>query len=366
MNGGFISIWASLIIVGLFMPFIPYMTRKTENFGISIPEHLYNRMDFKKMRKKYTSYLFVVFVLLLIIASLLFYMLPEKLTILFISIVIMLELVASFVLYLWFHFEMKKIKQSENWTQENKQGVVIDTTFRDEKLTHSNWWFLVPGMIILGTIIFTNFMYDQIPNEIPMHTDFSGNVRYDNKTIGNMLLMPAMQLFMLGMFLCINLVIKHSKQQLSGANPDRSKFQNVLFRRYWSLYMILSSLLMVLLFGFVQITFIYPTLETYTELVITVTIIILLLGTILLSIKTGQGGSRIKIEDKEVNKNIDRDDDRYWKLGQFYVNKNDPSIFIEKRFGVGWTNNWAHPLSWVFIVGIIALPIIIVSILIYL
>src|SRR5699024_12098781 len=104
---------------------------------------------------------------------------------------------------------------------------------------------------------------DQIPNEIPMHTDFSGNVRYDNKTIGNMLLMPAMQLFMLGMFLCINLVIKHSKQQISGANPDRSKFQNVLFRRYWSLYMILSSLLLVLLFGFVLIIFIYHIFDNY-------------------------------------------------------------------------------------------------------
>src|SRR5699024_12276356 len=106
---------------------------------------------------------------------------------------------------------------------------------------------------------------------------------YDTQSSGRLLLLLSLQLFMLCMFLCINLLIKHSKQQLSGANPDRSKFQNVLFRRYWSLYMILSSLLMVLLFGFVQITFIYPTLETYTELVITVTIIILLLGTILLS-----------------------------------------------------------------------------------
>src|SRR5699024_254757 len=114
MNGGFISIWASLIIVGLFMPFIPYMTRKTENFGISIPEHLYNRMDFKKIRKKYTSYLFVVFVLLFIIASLLFYMLPEKLSILFISIVIMLEFMVRFVLGLFFFFDMKKIMNNEN------------------------------------------------------------------------------------------------------------------------------------------------------------------------------------------------------------------------------------------------------------
>lgn len=32
---------------------------------------------------------------------------------------------------------------------------------------------------------------------------------------------------------------------------------------------------------------------------------------------------------------IDRDDDQYWKLGMFYFNKNDSTLFLEKRFGVG-------------------------------
>ena len=33
------------------------------------------------------------------------------------------------------------------------------------------------------------------------------------------------------------------------------------------------------------------------------------------------------------------DDDRYWKAGFFYLNRNDPSVFVPKRFGVGWTVN---------------------------
>jgi uncharacterized membrane protein len=33
------------------------------------------------------------------------------------------------------------------------------------------------------------------------------------------------------------------------------------------------------------------------------------------------------------------DDDRYWKAGFFYINRNDPSVFVPKRFGVGWTVN---------------------------
>ncbi|MGH4139042.1 DUF5808 domain-containing protein [Clostridium sp.] len=36
---------------------------------------------------------------------------------------------------------------------------------------------------------------------------------------------------------------------------------------------------------------------------------------------------------------LDRNDDKYWRFGIFYINKEDPTIFIEKRFGVGWTVN---------------------------
>ena len=33
------------------------------------------------------------------------------------------------------------------------------------------------------------------------------------------------------------------------------------------------------------------------------------------------------------------DDDKYWVLGCFYYNPNDPSTFVQKRFGIGWTVN---------------------------
>ncbi|MGL5316378.1 MAG: DUF5808 domain-containing protein, partial [Peptostreptococcaceae bacterium] len=33
------------------------------------------------------------------------------------------------------------------------------------------------------------------------------------------------------------------------------------------------------------------------------------------------------------------DDDNNWIFGMFYYNPNDPSFFVQKRFGVGWTVN---------------------------
>jgi uncharacterized membrane protein len=44
-------------------------------------------------------------------------------------------------------------------------------------------------------------------------------------------------------------------------------------------------------------------------------------------------------------------DDR-WKWGLFYHNPEDPALFVEQRFGVGYTVNLAHWKAWVFLTGI--------------
>lgn len=41
-----------------------------------------------------------------------------------------------------------------------------------------------------------------------------------------------------------------------------------------------------------------------------------------------------------------RDNDRWWVAGGFYVNRNDPRLFVEKRSGTGWTLNFAHSIAW--------------------
>lgn len=55
---------------------------------------------------------------------------------------------------------------------------------------------------------------------------------------------------------------------------------------------------------------------------------------------------------------LDADDDKYWKAGIFYVNKEDPSVLVEKRFGVGWTLNFGNPKSCIYLL----LPIVLVMI----
>ncbi|MGH9455151.1 MAG: DUF5808 domain-containing protein, partial [Terriglobia bacterium] len=57
----------------------------------------------------------------------------------------------------------------------------------------------------------------------------------------------------------------------------------------------------------------------------------------------------------ELEKN--RQNRRYWKAGMFYVNREDPSIFVEKIEGVGYTLNFGHPAAWLFFAVLLFLPL---------
>ncbi|WP_197029219.1 DUF5808 domain-containing protein [Alicyclobacillus macrosporangiidus] len=50
---------------------------------------------------------------------------------------------------------------------------------------------------------------------------------------------------------------------------------------------------------------------------------------------------------------VHRDDDRFWKVGVLYFNRDDPALLVPKRFGIGWTLNFAHPGAWLLIIALL-------------
>lgn len=352
-----------LLPVFIILIFIPYWTRRTESFGVSIPEEVYHRNDLKEMRKKYaiqTSILSVLTVALFLLSY--FFISQDENTVSIVySVLVILFIIASFFIYLVFHRQMKEKKSTENWRKQKSAKTVVYTKFREQKLVISNWWYVVPIIITFITIGLTFYFYDLIPDEVALHYDASGKVtRWGEKSYGNVLLLPLIQLSLIIMFLIINIIIAKAKQQVNAQNPKESMQQNIIFRRRWSVFMYVMTLLLTTMFIFMHVNSYF--VQTNQTLMVTVPIIVALVtvgGAIVLSITTGQGGSRVAIQSDKEEAVIDRDDDEHWKLGQFYFNKDDPTLFIEKRFGIGWTMNFGRPLAWLTIIGLIVLPLLI-------
>lgn len=53
-------------------------------------------------------------------------------------------------------------------------------------------------------------------------------------------------------------------------------------------------------------------------------------------------------------------DARHWIGGLIYYNRDDPSLLVEKRVGIGWTFNFAQPVVWAWTAFMLAAPLLIV------
>jgi uncharacterized membrane protein len=74
------------------------------------------------------------------------------------------------------------------------------------------------------------------------------------------------------------------------------------------------------------------------------------------AVRAGQGGSRLNgnVRGLALATGTDRDDDRFWKAGLLYVNRDDPAVAVAARFGAGWTLNFGNRAAWLIIAGIAA------------
>src|ERR1022692_1177412 len=69
----------------------------------------------------------------------------------------------------------------------------------------------------------------------------------------------------------------------------------------------------------------------------------------------GQGGSHATVTAGTAPVG-DRTPDACWKWGVFYVNPADPSILVEKRFGIGYTLNFGNRWTWVVLALVPIVP----------
>lgn len=63
----------------------------------------------------------------------------------------------------------------------------------------------------------------------------------------------------------------------------------------------------------------------------------------------GQGGARLETGSPNAPLAGGLADNSRWLLGIWYVNRNDPALLVETRFGIGYTMNLGNRISWVIL-----------------
>ncbi|WP_391118944.1 DUF1648 domain-containing protein [Psychrobacillus sp. L3] len=352
-----------LLFITVLQAFTPKFLKQTEVFGVYVPEQYAQEKTIIHLKKKYTTV--VLTTGLVILLGYLLWVLtqnPDEETLALVSVgVQFISLFISIGYYFVMHMRVKKLKGEQGWTTGKNEVRIVDLKFQEKLQLIPRIVFIIPMIITVGLIIYTFMKYTEMPDMIPTHWGPSGQPdAFSKKTYFSVISMPLILLVMQGMFLMMSEGMKFSGAKINPANKKKSVAQQLAFRKYSSWFALFITITTTLLLGYFHLQTIHPEIGSAWAMFALpiVFLVITFVGVGIYTVKVGQSGSRLKVggASPSIEDKIAVDDDKYWKGGLFYINKDDPSIFVEKRFGVGWTLNYGRPLSWI----VLFIPLIII------
>jgi uncharacterized membrane protein len=227
-----------------------------------------------------------------------------------------------------------------------------------------SWWLqAIPFAVLAAAAAYLQLHWDEIPVRFPIHWELDGRPNEWSTRTFSGVYGP----LLIGVIVCLGLAltsygIQHWTRQVQarGAGAAHESF----FRASQRGILFITELFLAVTSAWTGLLPLYhqPNARMPGFVPLLVGSVLFTLFVIGWLIYTGQGGenlSRRGPEPSAVPERLpagDRTPDRCWKAGVIYINRNDPAVLVEKRFGVGYTLNFGHPVSWILLGSLVLIP----------
>ncbi|GAA1975490.1 DUF1648 domain-containing protein [Catenulispora subtropica] len=349
-----------IVLIGGLTLLTPLMTPRTVQFGVRIPAERAGDPAVAGARRGYRLGIVAVTVVAVLAAQFVATGTVARLS------GVAIEVAGTFAVYLVARAHVAAAKHEGRWFEGLKQVAVADTALRTRPDRFPWEWGLPAAVIVVATVVFGTIRYPHMPDRLVTHYDFSGHpTSFTDKTFVSAFAPVGVQIAISALIVVLTRVTVRGKATLDVQDPQAAarhrRFVAVmarcllLFAAAISLTLALAALTMWDVIG-----------STGWSLALLVAPVALAtIGLVAVFVRVGQGGSRLHLDETEhagaaaPSGTVNRDDDSLWKAGVFYFNRDDPAVWIQKRFGVGWTVNWARPAALAFLGGLAAVAILV-------
>ena len=345
-----------LPIIGVIMAITPYLMKKSECFTVTVPEAASKDGYLKSLKRRYCA---IMLALTVAVTALGLVLLAVNSPTGVLAVVIIGTLLITFGGYAFMLYFRKKVsayKEQQGWQAEAQEAVAF-VGERDIPQAISLKWNLLYLPVIAITLLIGIVGYSSMPDQIAMQVGFDGTVsRYAEKSPMIVLAPVLIQLFLIACMMFSQWNILRSKRLSEPNAPATSALAYGMFARAQSILLLVMGMAICIAMILMPLSFMGVVSIMQAGAVIMVVVIIIVVGSLAISIIYGQGGSRL-FARMGASEELLADDDCYWKFGVFYFNRDDPSLFLPARFGIGWTFNYARPAIWAIMVAGLVLTV---------
>lgn len=266
----------------------------------------------------------------------------------------------AIILYVLFYRQVRPFAVSE-------EGGRFASALRQRHLSEYTNLYLEAAVLLLTVIpsLFLIYYYPQLPEKIPVHWDWRGRPDdWARKSFGTVFFLSMMLIYLQGLFLLVKhglltvkmtLPAERAREYLSG----KEQFLNTTMKLMDWVRILVATMMSALLLNIV-----FSSVEHLSHLTIIVTVIDAL-STLMLFASCTYFIIRLIMIDHALKRTVGRvyvqrgRDAAHWRAGGlFYYNPEDPSLFVEKMVGFGYTFNMANRLVYLYLAYILLLPLI--------
>jgi uncharacterized membrane protein len=234
-----------------------------------------------------------------------------------------------------------------------------EAALQPREVPRTGGWLAQAGPFVILVAIFVCLWlrWDNIPARIPVHWGISGMPDgWAARSLAAVFGCATIGLLTCALLASLWYAILRGVRRINSSGPRA--IREARFIRMISFFMLAMEYWLALLMGLISLAALRPNPEAPLPAFLPIVLVqTLLVGAIfVIAFRVGQGGWRLGIPGESLKPDSspvgDRTPDESWKLGMFYFNRNDSAVFVEKRFGIGWTLNFANPRA-LLVVGAI-------------
>lgn len=331
-------------LFGLFMCIGPLVTRPSVQFGVRVPSEYSTAPVIRRERRSYRWRSAVIAICA--VAALIAWgghrsWVPSR-------IILLVEFAADMGCFWWAHRRIAEVKAAEGWFAGRRQTVVADTSWRTEPQPFPIGWLAPAVAVIVVTVVIGVLRYPHLP----AYLDRGGGHRVATSPVSAFAVVFA-QAYVTAVWSGLLALVYRSRPDLDTADPAAS------LRGYRRALGVFGRAGLVLL-ACVDLSLLLYALQFWQVLHLSGDGNVLVLVPFALGLAAffcaviRAGAARARVAEAAAT--TDRDDDRFWKGGVVYVNRDDPAVLVGARVAFGWTVNLGNPTAWLLISGFVAVP----------
>lgn len=249
--------------------------------------------------------------------------------------------------------EIRAAKAAGGWYEGLHQGIAVDTGLRTDP-PRFPWLWLAPALIVtVVTVVIGVISYPSMPEMLVVHYGANGVPnRLAAKSVGTAFSLVFTQIGLTTLLTGIAVAIfRSSRADIDPARPVGSA-------RWHRQYMSLSGRALLGLVTMIDVGLLGSSLLMWTGTVSSwapLVMVIPILAAVVVAVVVLAKNNRVRDEGEENTGLTHRDDDKSWRGGLFYINRQDHALLVPRRYGLGWTFNFGNPRAAILLAGVLTL-----------